>query len=372
MAKSSAINMLTPPTTPSRSAKVDELTHHTSLDSAIGSYGFSSAAQTADAFSLDFEISRGQLLGTGVWSKVYKITSPNTQPSHQASGSLTPPTTPQRPHAIHLPRALAVKTAVRPDAVSVFETEAQVLTHLQQHSSAAQFIVPFLGFSTRNSALVFQCAEQGSLEKLIHAPFATSAELLDTFLAVTPQLVAGLAFQHSSGVVHADIKPDNILLDNIDEDSDDSAPTNLLARFADFGASFLSSCGPNSSQGGGTWAYMAPEQLNRDPSISIPTPASDVYALGITLLSLMIGDSPFAGMSNNLFMLREAVKCGTPLNFAMREFSAEKRIENLDVEWKRRGGVGSVLDFLRPALKKDRAVRCSAQEWVEVLERMAQ
>lgn len=115
---------------------------------------------------------------------------------------------------------------------------------------------------------------------------------------------------------------------------------------------------------------MAPEQLLRDAALNTPTPASDIYALGITLLSLLIGDSPFAGMNDNLFMLREAVKCGTPINFARREFGAEKRLQNLDVEWQRRGGQGSVLDFVRPALKKDRAARCSAQEWVELVERM--
>ncbi|GAB7350019.1 hypothetical protein MBLNU459_g0693t1 [Dothideomycetes sp. NU459] len=362
------MNVLTPPTTPSRSKDNDQ-DRRISIDSAIGA---SRPLETplVQPFDSEIDVSGGQLLGTGVWSKVYKIAAATPEQSQPTSSLLTPPSTPQRTVTQYFPRALAVKTAARPDAVNVFEYEAQVLTHLQQHPSSSRFIVPFLGFSAQNSALVFECALRGSLDQLVQAPFSSSADLLDTFLAVAPQLVAGLAFQHSAGVVHADIKPDNILLDTADAGSDDESPANLLARFADFGASFLKSA-PNSSQGGGTWAYMAPEQMNRDPAISAPTFASDVYSLGITLLSLMIGDTPFAGMSNNLFMLREAVKCGTPINFAKREFSAEKRIDNLDAEWRRRGGAGSVLDFLRPALKKDTAQRCSAAEWVAVLEKMA-
>lgn len=355
-----------------------------------------------DIKNIEFDTTDAQLLGIGAWSKVYKLNStvplsvytstgslgsPPSPPSMVTQGGnnlLTPPTTPQKPGAsFSLPRALAIKVATRSDALSVFESEARILSYLQQASPAASeaHVIPFYGLSVRSRALIFQCANGGTLEDLILAsPSRSSEETLALFEIIAPQLVAGLAFLHRSGIVHADIKPANILLD-VDEDSSASSPHNLRARFADFSASFRVAMDNDATPldsaaqlkasmiaAGGTWAYMAPEQLVRDAALNTPTFASDVYSLGITLLSLLIGGDPFAPVSANLFMLREAVKTGDALNFAMREYEYERRLEAVEGIWKRHGRQGRVLSLFKGVLRKKREERVSAKEWATRVE----
>lgn len=343
-----------------------------------------------DIRTIEFDTTDAQLLGKGAWSKVYKLC--NVIPEAVNAGGrseasrpiipplsrggvnslLTPPTTPQKLGvALALPHALAIKVAIRDDALSVFDSEARILTHLRQSSPAASeaYIVPFYGYSVRSRALIFQCAEGGTLDDLIASASSRSAtETLDLFSTIAPQLIAALAFIHRSGVVHADIKPANILLDH----DDSSSPPHIRARFADFSASFLvdtaagpaPKSAPSSAAGGGTWAYMAPEQLVRDPSVNAPSFASDVYSLGITLLALLIGGDPFTAQPN-MFMLREAVKMGDALNFAMQEPEFESRLDDVERTWRERGCEGRVVGLFKGVLRKKKEERIDAAEWAK-------
>lgn len=116
---------------------------------------------------------------------------------------------------------------------------------------------------------------------------------------------------------------------------------------------------------------MAPEQLSRDSDLNKPSFASDVYSLSITLLSLLIGGDPFKGVANNLFMLREAVKMGDVLGFAMNEPEFEDRVALVQEVWRRQGRQKSALGLLKLGWKKERAERASARVWgVDVEERL--
>lgn len=101
-------------------------------------------------------------------------------------------------------------------------------------------------------------------------------------------VVDALAYAHARGVVHRDIKPDNILT------------SGMHALVTDFGvAKALSAATP--TNGGtatgtaiGTPAYMAPEQLAADPAMDHRV---DLYAVGLLAYELLTGTSPFVGPS---------------------------------------------------------------------------
>jgi eukaryotic-like serine/threonine-protein kinase len=108
-----------------------------------------------------------------------------------------------------------------------------------------------------------------------------------TALIVFESVVAALAAAHHAGLVHRDMKPENVLL------ADDGR-----VKVADFGLaraiSSASSVTAGAGTGGvliGTVAYLAPEQVER----GIAGPRSDVYAAGILLFEMLTGQAPHGG-----------------------------------------------------------------------------
>jgi serine/threonine-protein kinase len=105
---------------------------------------------------------------------------------------------------------------------------------------------------------------------------------IDEVERLAPQLVRGLAALHAAGIVHRDFKTANIIA------------THDRAVLTDFGLARSIDAEPQltlESSLLGTPAYMSPEQVEGRPA----TPASDIYALGVTLFELLTGTLPFTG-----------------------------------------------------------------------------
>jgi eukaryotic-like serine/threonine-protein kinase len=105
-------------------------------------------------------------------------------------------------------------------------------------------------------------------------------------LWIGQRLASALAAAHSAGVIHRDIKPDNVFL--IGEIGN---PHDL--KLVDFGLARLSGSSALTAMGVtvGTLAYMAPEQAVRDAT----GPRTDIYALGVMMYRMLSGKLPFEG-----------------------------------------------------------------------------
>ncbi|HEY7138254.1 MAG TPA: serine/threonine-protein kinase [Acidimicrobiia bacterium] len=105
-------------------------------------------------------------------------------------------------------------------------------------------------------------------------------------VSLTRQMLDALAVVHAAGVVHRDVKPENVL---IDTDGNDQP----VAKLSDFGVSRLLDGVTLTRISGliGTPRYMAPE-LGHGAD---PSPASDLYAVGVVLYEMLAAHPPFTG-----------------------------------------------------------------------------
>ncbi len=169
-----------------------------------------------------------------------------------------------------------------------FEREAEVASLLQ-----SRYIVRVVDFSQSDSGLLYLAME--------HLAGDTLADLVRRAGRVEPrralelavQVARGLAHAHERGVVHRDLKSENVMV--IREDDVD------VAKVLDFGVARLRHGARLTGSRGvhGTPAFMAPEQF----SGAEVDGRADLYALGVTLHELLTGTLPFDS-SNPLELLR--------------------------------------------------------------------
>ena len=107
----------------------------------------------------------------------------------------------------------------------------------------------------------------------------------------TIEIANGLAFAHSRGIIHADLKPSNILFDANDH-----------AKVVDFGIARTPQEEADTPQLFATAMYVAPERVEGKAA----TPATDVYGLGLLFYEMLVGRPPFVS-ANAAVLLRDHV-----------------------------------------------------------------
>jgi len=182
-----------------------------------------------------------------------------------------------------LHRAVAIKE-VRGDAGGRVLREAHAAARLNHRGIVTIYE---LGTENGHAYLVTELVAGPNLREA-----AARGELSDREVAeIGVEVCAAVAHAHAHGVVHRDIKPDNVIV------RERRAPRILdsggRAKLGDFGIASVAES-PSLTETGqvvGTLAYMAPEQAAGEP----PGPPADVYSLALTLYELWAGLNPVAG-----------------------------------------------------------------------------
>src|ERR1700709_2316317 len=159
-----------------------------------------------------------------------------------------------------------------------FQREARAVARLKDPGLVAVYDQ---GLDGHHPFLVMELVEGGTLRELLveRGPMPPHA-----VAAVLAPVLGGLAAAHHEGLVHRDVKPENVL---ISDEGD--------VKIADFGLvrAVAEAKITSTSVILGTAAYLSPEQVSTGDASS----RSDVYAVGILTYELLTGDTPFNGDS---------------------------------------------------------------------------
>jgi tRNA A-37 threonylcarbamoyl transferase component Bud32 len=159
-------------------------------------------------------------------------------------------------------------------------------------------IVPIyeLGESPSICYIAFSYCEGPNLAEWLRSQ--TSPVVPRIAAELVKQLAEAMHYSHSQGVLHRDLKPNNVLLFPATSKDPSFESLGFVPRIVDFGlarlaAEDLEATGTSAIVG--TPLYMAPEQSEEHPDEV--GPATDVYALGVILYELLSGSPPFHGVS---------------------------------------------------------------------------
>lgn len=213
-------------------------------------------------------------------------------------------------------RMVAVKVLADPDAEERerIRRETMVTARLRHRN-----VLPLIdaGEAAGLAYLVTPFVAGGSLRERLdqHGPLPAME-----VVRIMHSLAAALAHAHANGVVHGDVKPENVLLDG------------QRVLLADFGAARLRATSRHSvgihdghpaaaTPTMGTPLYMSPEQALGEPT---PDPRSDIYSLAVVGVELLTGRPPFTGPTTRAVLLahlREpapslVTRAGVPLELA--------------------------------------------------------
>src|SRR2546421_8023827 len=206
-----------------------------------------------------------------------------------------------RARDLRMDRVVAVKVlrevySTDPKFVRRFQVEAKAASALQ-HPNIVQ--VYDYGQTDGNYYIVMELVEGTDLRSYLCSRNVLD---IDRAIIIAHDIALGLGAAHRRGIVHRDVKPQNVLI-GIDG-SIKLTDFGIVSVYKDANDERLTTSGMTL----GTVQYFAPEQAQGE----IVTPAADVYALGIVMYEMLTGHPPFDGNSPVLVAMQHLQDQPTP------------------------------------------------------------
>src|SRR5579883_1096084 len=185
---------------------------------------------------------------------------------------------------MRMDRVVAIKVlrevySTDPKFVTRFQREAKAASALQ-HPNIVQ--VYDYGQSDGNYFIVMELVEGTDLRRYLRSRGVLA---IDRAIIIAHDVALGLGAAHRRGIVHRDVKPQNVLVGR--DGSIKLTDFGIASVYKDINAERLTTTGMTL----GTVQYYAPEQAQGE----IVSPAADVYALGIVMYEMLTGRTPFDG-----------------------------------------------------------------------------
>lgn len=192
---------------------------------------------------------------------------------------------------------LKIPFSKRKEQVLIQELIFNASLHFMLQKVVSKHIVKYLGFELFDEKYVMmvEYVDGGSLRDILDDQEYSPELSLDRMIKYIGQICRGLMAVHNCNIIHRDIKPDNILIDN-------QADT---AKLSDFGIARMLIQNQSVRTNIGTCLYMAPEIIDGGGG-SI---ASDIYSLGVTLYEMLTGENPF--IRNSVGETVDAIRRGS-------------------------------------------------------------
>src|SRR5947199_2297073 len=185
---------------------------------------------------------------------------------------------------LRMDRVVAIKVlrevySTDPKFVTRFQREAKAASALQ-HPNIVQ--VYDYGQTDGNYFIVMELVEGTDLRRYLRSRGVLA---VDRAIIIAHDVALGLGAAHRRGIVHRDVKPQNVLVGR--DGSIKLTDFGIASVYKDINAERLTTTGMTL----GTVQYYAPEQAQGE----IVSPAADVYALGIVMYEMLTGRTPFDG-----------------------------------------------------------------------------
>ena len=207
-----------------------------------------------------------------------------------------------------LNRAVALKLVDRNNLPAKYSLVAEISRVIDlNHPNLVRYYDAFIytatdsmGQETEVQVGVMEYVNGGDLKQFCGHP-----NIIPDLNELLKGILAGLTYLHSNGIIHRDIKPQNILLQK--------EHGKLIPKISDFGISKnIGDAGSTVSGLVGSQAYMSPEQLNNTGGKL--SPATDIWAFGILVYELFTGERPFdkPGVTSDVQIITNIVECRLP------------------------------------------------------------